>query len=335
MVRDALPPRFYSQASQIYHKIPAGIEAAILYIKIRRKWYCDRRCLPLTHEHRELYDIIHRLTWKHLGEFPNLVNCRDFNDRIQWLKLFDQNEDTVLCCNKLLVRDYITEKISDKYLSRIYQTGDRFEDLNFDELPNAFVIKVNHDSGNVILVRDKQTFQPELLKERIDYLINKVYGWDFGEWAYGFIKPRVFIEEYLNPESTSPPADYKFHCVNGRVKWLQYIFDRGSATKEVNTDRNGNVMRNHFDHHMQHVEHFEKSPVFDKLVEIAEQLSDGWKYVRVDLYLSKGRIYVGEMTFFPYCGVYQGGGQKQLGQLLDFDRTTFKPPIYHKLKRAE
>lgn len=295
--------------------------------QIKKKWIADALLLPLTSEHWELYVIIHKLCHKELGEFPNLVDCRDFNDRIQWLKLFDQDEEIIRCSDKVLVREHVREKVGNDFLLNLYQVHDHFEQIDFDSLPDSFVIKTNHDSGTVILIRDKCCFDKAAASARTENSLKRVYGRSNGEWAYSFIRPKVLVEEYIDSGSHHPPADYKFHCVDGRVLWLQYIYDRGSNTKECIVSLDGCVTSLHFDRNMHHSEDFKKPAVWEQMLNCAGALSKGFKYVRVDLFENDGRVYVGEMTFFPLMGCYLGADQKQLGSLLDFDRTTFKSPV--------
>lgn len=302
---------------------------------IKSKWANDLMMLPLTPEHWELYFIIHKLCLRELGEFPDLINCRDFNDRIQWLKLFDQDPKMVVCSDKIKVRDYVRERVGDDYLNDIYQVHNHFDEIDFDALPNAFVIKTNHDSGTVLLVRDKSTFDRKAARERIDRSLKHVYGWQSGEWAYSYIKPQVLVEKFINPQLDKPPADYKFHCVNGEVAWLQYIFDRGQDTKECIVDVNGIATFEHFDQNMQHSEVFSRPIAWEKLLACARKLSNGFKYVRVDLFERDGQVSVGELTFYPLMGCYKTGGQRRLGQLLDFDRSTYKPFLIPTLEKQQ
>jgi hypothetical protein len=264
--------------------------------RLHAKWLYDRFRLPLLPEHYPLYRIIQQNYHKQLGCFPNLVNCRDYNDKIQWLKLFDQDEAEVRCSDKLLVREHVRERVGERYLVPIYQVADRYAGIDFSKLPNSFVIKTNHDSGTVMLVRDKGKLDHNQATLRIDASLQRIYGWQNGEWGYAGIKPKVFVEQFIDPENLSAPPDYKFHCVNGRVQLLQFIYDRGMAPKE-------------------------------QMIAVAEAIAKGFKYVRVDLYYSSGRIYAGEMTFWPMAGCYHGDGQKRIGAYLDFDRRTVKPPI--------
>lgn len=292
---------------------------------LQRKWQHDCSYLPLTDAHRDLYLTIHRLCWEKLGDFPNLVACRDFNDRIQWLKLFDQDRQMIHCSDKLLVRDYVHERLGDQYLVKLYQVHDHFEQIDFATLPDAFVIKANHDSGTVILVRDKKLLDQESAGARIDEALQKPYGLEKGEWAYKYVPPKVFVEEFINPEHAKPPPDYKFYCVEGKVKFCHYIYDRGFDTKEQTIGPDGNDLMTGLYPKFILGRDFVKPDNWDEMIRVAEELGRGFKCVRVDLFCTDAKIYAGEMTFWPMGGHYKGEGQKKLGQLLDFDRTTYKP----------
>jgi hypothetical protein len=319
---------------------PTGMddEAALrasrnLAAKIEQKWPEDCRHLPLTPAHRELYDIIHRLVFREFGEFPNLIDCRDFNDRMQWLKLFDQRREMVRCSDKILARDYIRERIGEKHLVKLYQTHERFSQIDFAALPQAFVIKANHDAGSTVLVRDKAKLDKAAAEARIEAGLRRQYGWETGEWAYKYVRPRVLVEELLDPHSASPPPDYKFYCVEGKVKFMHYVYDRGLDPKSQIIDANGADMKTQIYPVFALGDAFRKPDQWDELIEVAERLSSAFKFVRVDLYCVGGRIYAGEMTFWPSGGVYHGDGQKRLGPLLDFDRTTVQPFLLPELDR--
>ena len=268
-----------------------------------------------------------------LGEFPNLVNPQDFNDRIQWLKLFDQTKEHVRCSDKIRVRDYVRERVGEDYLVKLYQVCERFDEIDFERLPRSFVIKTNHDSGTVILVRDKTRLDRDQARARVEKSLRRVYGWENGEWAYGFIKSRILVEEFLLPENPTPPPDFKFYVVDGKVKFMRFISGRGSETKEQAVSPEGVDLKAHFNPNFLSSSSFTKPECWDEMKNVAERLGKNFKFVRVDLFEAKDRIYAGELTFWPMFGCYKGEGQKKLGPLLDFDRTTFKPPIYHKLKR--
>jgi len=140
------------------------------------KWRYDKRHLPLTPDHWELYDIIHRFCWRELGEFPNLINCRDYNDKMQWLKLFDQSKEIIRCTDKVRVRDYVRERIGEKYLVKLYQAHDHFYEIDFNALPKEFVIKANNDSGTVILVRDKSKLDYQAAAAQVEAALQQPMG---------------------------------------------------------------------------------------------------------------------------------------------------------------
>lgn len=308
----------------------------ILEIRIRRKWFSDKRKLPLTGDHWELYRNIHRSCMQFLREFPNLIECRDHNDRIQWLKLFDQSEDVIFCADKINVRSYVATLLDESHLPKLYQVADNCEDLDFDKLPNSFVIKTNHDSGTVIIVRNKDTADRDEIRKKLAKSLSRAFGWELGEWAYAFIQPKILVEELLDEESALPPPDYKFQCSEGRVKFTRYTYGRTTIAKEILLDRDGVDMGFRFDQAcFIQGSGFIKPDNWYKIVAVAEKLSSKFKCVRVDLYNLNGRIVVGELTFFPGFGCYIGDGQRRVGHLLDFDRHTYKKPIYQKLDRAE
>lgn len=303
----------------------------ILRLLIRAKWRRDKIFLPLVHDHWEIYQAIHQTSWRRLEKFPNLFNPCDFNDRIQWLKLFDQCPETVRCTGKLSVRDYIRSRTGDRYLTRIYQAVNDFGAIDFSSLPTAFVIKATHDSASAVLVRNKAGADYPWMSRHFEKCLGRTYGVNEGEWAYGHIPPQLIVEELINLEAGVPPSDFRFHCVNGSVCWIQMDVPFKPRMKEVTIEPDGRPIDVHFSTHKIHSMEFSRPAQWEEMCELARTLSKGWKYVRVDMFLSEGRIYAGEMTFFPYSGFYKGDGQKVMGQRLDFDRTTFRDPVYKRL----
>ncbi len=297
-----------------------------------RKWRADAGVLPLTADHWDIYKRIHQLYWLSFGSFPNLISGGTFNEKIQWLKLFGQDPRMVELTDKLAVKRFVTHLLGPGFVPITLQTGRHVDELDLSALPPTAVLKANHDSGSVLFVLDANNFPRDDYKRRLDRAIRRTYGRNGGEWQYWPIERKVFVEELLPFQNGAPPPDYKFHCANGRVLWLQYIYDRGHDTKEVITDRNGQVMGVTFDHKMTSVFEFTKPDNWDALVATAETLAKDFPYVRVDLYdipvsATVKRILVGEMTFTPLNGAYQSEGNEVLGRLLPLDRTQVRPPI--------
>ncbi len=303
-----------------------------LKLLLQRKWNHDCRYLPLTVAHKELYDNIHRKYWKRLRKFPNLINCQDLNDRIQWLKLFDQDREIVRCTNKITARNYVQEQVGDQYLVKLYQVHNHFDQIDFDALPKAFVIKANHDSGTVFLVRDKAQLDKPGLKLQIEAALRKPWGWESGQWGYSYISPQVLVEEMINPQDHEPPADYKFHCSEGEVKFMSYICSHGGEREGQVLDLDGNDLKIKISSSFKFGSSFKKPQQWKKMIDVAERLSKNFKYVRVDLFCTGNHIYVGELTFWPMAGYSKEEGQKILGPLIDFDRTTYKPLLLPELE---
>ena len=283
------------------------------------KWLKDKRTLPLEKERYDMYVQLHATYFFTLFSFPDLSSPSDYNEKIQWLKLFDERSVQTQCCDKVLMRDYVKNHVGEGYLPKIYQVAASYDGLDFDALPKSFVLKTNHDSGSVYLVKDKALVSDLGLRDKIDSSLKSKFGFKTGEWPYLDIPPKIFAEEYLDAGGFARPADFKFHCVDGKVKWLQYIYDRGANTKEVIVDRAGNVMKVHFSENMMSCNEFKRPECWSEMITVSEELSKAFKYVRIDLYFVSNKIYVGEMTYFPMYGCYKGEGQKELGKLLDFD----------------
>ncbi len=314
----------------ILNRVAAPIINVATYPFVLSKWKADSKHLPLKQSHKELYFIIHQHTARKLFKFPELVNCKDFNDKIQWLKLFDQDEKKIQCSDKLGVREYASEIVGDKYLVPLYQIVEEFDDIDFNSLPESFVLKTNHDSGTVVLVRDKKKLDKKTAKAKLESSLARKYGWEVGEWAYSFIKPKILIEYFIEPGADSAPPDYKFYCVNGKVKFCHYIYDRGVNVKEQLLNSAGQDLKVPLHPKFPLGNDFVLPNNWNEMISLAEKLSKGFKCVRVDLFTtSKGEMFIGEMTFWPMAGTYRGKGQKYHGKALDFDRKTYSDPIYH------
>lgn len=289
------------------------------------KWRSDSRSLPLSGAHSRLYEQVHRHCFRAIRRFPRLADPQDVADKINWLKLFDQDELKVTCCDKELVKRYGAAIVGEEFFPETLQLASRFSDLDLAALPDKFVLKATHDSGTVALV-DKAVVHQDHVERRFTAALSTLYGWEKGEWPYSLLEPRLLAEELLVGDGASLP-DYKFHCVDGRVAWLQYIYDRDTVPKESLAERNGDPLPVRFSPQLAQGQPFSKPRELELLVELAEVLSAPFRYVRVDLYLVKGRPYVGELTFFPLSGCYTGSGQRLLAQRLTFDRSVFKPPV--------
>lgn len=317
----------FPTTSLILRKILNTLRSRSLNTKIAIKWLIDRRRLPLTEAHRPLYFVIHDVYWKNLGSFPNLIDGQGFNDKIQWLKLFDQSDLIIKCADKIAAKDFIKSRVGDPYVVRTYQVAGSFRELKFSALPDQFVIKTNHDCGTVVPIKNKNYADFDKIENLIETALKNAYGAEYGEWEYQYIEPKILVEEYLITSDDNPPPDYKFHCIEGKVIWLQYIFDRGDSTKETIVEPDGTSSHIHFDQNMEHRKTFKPPANWAEMIWVAERLASGFKYLRVDLYNIENKIFVGELTIYPLAGLYKGEGQFVLGQRMKFDTSTAKTPI--------
>jgi len=326
---DRFPPDSHEQFTR--SDLFKSGKAKILEHRIRKKWHSDVLYLPLCEDHFELYQIIHRHYWGTLKEFPNLIEPRGFNDRVQWLKLFDQSTDIIEHADKVQIKTIVQDKLGKGYTADMLQVGRQFTDIDFDDLPTQFVLKANHDAGSVRLIPEKVSIDRHELRNFFDAALSKKFGWEWGEWGYRFIPPKIFAESFIETDDGYPPVDYKFYCCDGRVRFMHFIYDRHISPKEQTIDVDGLDMKQSLYPSFPLGDAFTKPDDWQEMIRISEELSRGFKFVRVDLYRSSNGILVGEMTFWPMQGVYKGDGQRILGQMLDFDLTTFKPPIVNSL----
>lgn len=254
---------------------------------------------------------------KQMGKKIDLNNPQTFNEKIQWMKLYDRNPLMTKCADKYEVRSYVDEKIGKGILNKLYGVYEKVEDIDLSVLPNSFVIKVNHGSGQNILCRDKNKMDFSKAFSQIrDYM--KTNHYHHGrEWAYKNIKPLIIIEEYLD-DNGRPPADYKILCFHGKPEIIQIDIDRfGDHRRNYYnvdwTQMDLRFIKNNSSEEVPKPEHL------DEMLCYATKLSEGFPFVRVDFYNFAGKLYFGEMTFYPNNGVgtfYPVENNKMMGNKL-------------------
>ena len=227
----------------------------------------------------------------------NLKDPKRYTEKIQWYKLYYRNPVMMECVDKYGVRKYIEKKGLGNILNQLYQVVDRPEEINFDQLPDKFVIKTTNGSGTNILVKDKKT---------LNIFLNMAEASAGREWAYGGSSKKIIVEELLEDNSNKDKgiSDYKFLCFNGKPVYVVYDKDRFSDHKRNFYDVNWNYVK--VDSDCPCFEDSVKKPEnYEKMVEIASVLSRDFPAVRVDLYNIEGKIYFGELTFYPWSGYVQ------------------------------
>ena len=235
----------------------------------------------------------------------NLDNPQRYTEKLQWLKLYYRDPLWTQMVDKYAVKRLVSERIGAEYVAPVYGKWEKAEDINFENLPEQFVLKTNHDSGNngVFIVKDKSKLDRSKLIRRINRSLRTDTSRAGREWPYRDVPRCVFAEKYLE-DATGELRDYKFFCFDGTVKYLFIATERQSG---------GEVKFDYFDADFNHLDivqrhpmsgkEIEKPAMFEQMKEFAAKLSEGLPEVRVDLYEVNGRIYFGEYTFFHHGGI--------------------------------
>ena len=247
---------------------------------------------------QELAKWYHSVTGKQL----NLDNPKTFDEKIQWMKLYDSTPMKTQLADKYLVRDYVTEKIGEEYLIPLLGVWDSFDEIDFDILPNQFVLKANHGSGWNIIVRDKSEFNWKDAKKKFDKWMNTNFAYKAGlELHYKNIRPKIIAEKYLENE-VGDLYDYKILCFSGLAEYVWVDYGRYSNHHRDVYDRNWNLQPFTIIYPNSGKAVTVPSKL-KELLELAEKLATGFSHVRVDFYIVGDNIYFGEMTFTSNNGV--------------------------------
>ncbi len=238
-----------------------------------------------------------------MKEELNLEEPKTFNEKIQWLKLYDSTPIKTMLADKYLVREWVKEKIGEEYLVPLLGVWDKFDDIDFDKLPDKFVLKCNHGSGWNMVVTDKSNFNKDEAKKKFNTWMNKNFAFCAGfELHYKNIEPKIIAEEYLETQGLGL-MEYKFMCINGVSELTWVIKDRFGGCDRKVFDRDWNfiplkVNQRNDDNS------FNKPENLDAIIKIVEDIGRDFSLVRVDWYrLPDGHWKFGELTFTPDSGM--------------------------------
>lgn len=238
-----------------------------------------------------------------LGTKLNLESPETFNEKLQWLKLYDRRPEYTTMVDKYEVKKYVADRIGAEYLIPTLGVWDSFDEIDFDSLPQQFVLKCTHDSGGLVICKDKSVFDVKAAKNKINQSLKRNFFFFGREWPYKDVKPRIIAEKYMEDAGSEVLNDYKLMCFNGKVKCSFVCSERFSedGLKVTFFDRDWNVMP--FERHYPRSQcPIAKPSSYDDMVRLAEQLSKDIPFVRVDFYEVSGKIYFGELTFYPGSG---------------------------------
>lgn len=286
-----------------------------------KKLFRDReKRLKLIHKLAFLPDKLYlKLVFRiKTGRKLNLKNPTGFNEKQNWLKLYDKHPEYTRLVDKLAVRDHISQELGAEYLFPLLGHWESYEEIDFSKLPKRFVLKCNHDSGSVKVITDKDQMDHEELKQFFTNRL-KMNSFHFGrEYPYKNVKPCILAEQYMESTNGSGINDYKFFCFDG-VPQMMFVA----------TERSTDVKFDFYDMDFRHLDLYNLHPnseheilkpqAFEEMKELCRKLTKGMKFVRLDLYEIDGKVYFGEYTFFHGGGFHLFSPEKweqYLGDLI-------------------
>lgn len=248
------------------------------------------------------------LRWKWrlmMGYKLPLDNPITYNEKLQWLKLYNRKPEYTQMVDKFEVKHYVANIIGEEHIIPTIGIWDKVEDINFNELPNQFVLKCTHDSGGIVICRDKRFLDIGAAQRNLRKGLKKNYYYQNREWPYKNVKPRIIAEHYMEDSKTHDLRDYKFFCFDGKVKALFIATERQNEGNETKFD--------FFDVDFRHLDiknghpNAEVPPAkpesFEMMKKMAEKLSENIPHIRVDFYEVNGKPYFGELTFSHWSGM--------------------------------
>ena len=231
----------------------------------------------------------------------NLDDPKTFNEKIQWLKLYDRRPEYTIMVDKYAVKKYVADKIGEEYIIPTLGVWDSFNEIDFDNLPNQFVLKCTHDSGGLIICKDKAQLDKKEARKKITKSLERDYYLAGREWPYKNVPPRIIAEKYMEDAKVRELRDYKIYTFNGKAKFCMINTDRGTDTRADYFDESYNWLD--FTWGYPHADVKPEKPAnYEKMFELAEKLAKGTATLRVDFYEVNGQIYFGELTFFDASG---------------------------------
>ena len=282
------------------------------------KWMPDEICLKFWY----------RIT---IGKKLNLKEPRTFNEKLQWLKLYDRKSEYTEMVDKYEVKKYVTARIGKEYIIPTLGVWEKFEDINFEELPNQFVLKCTHDSGGIVICKDKNKFDISRARKKINRSLRNNFYWVGREWPYKNVKPHIIAEQYMENDLSGNRRgefktliDYKFFCFNGEPKYLYVSEDLGNHENARISFVTMDYKQAEFgrEDYLPFKELPDKPIFFEKMKELATVLSKEIPFLRVDFYEINKQIYFGELTFYPGAGFTKyipDDADLMLGNMLDIE----------------
>lgn len=239
---------------------------------------------------------------KRVGYTANLKAPKTFNEKLQWLKLYWREPKAAQCADKYGVRQYVSNQGYEHILNRLIDVYEEVDNIDFDSLPNKFVLKATHGSGMNIICTDKSKLDIQKSKKLMKKWLKQNYYFHSFEWVYKDIKPRIICEEYIETIDGKAPKDYKIFCFDGVPKMLFVASNRGKGTTKFDFYTCDWELLDLKQHYPRSGKQEERPVALEEMLSIATGLSKGFPHVRIDFFYESGKILLSEMTFFHFSG---------------------------------
>ena len=252
--------------------------------------------------------LIHDKAWlqiKYFKWFRKFVNFRSpktFNEKIQWLKLYDHNPDHIIMADKYEAKIKLKDMIGDQYIIPTLGVWDSFDEIDFNLLPDKFVLKTTHDCGGIVICENKNELDKDAAKKFLTSHLKRDYYLTAREWPYKHIKPRIIAEEYISDGSSKGLTDYKVFNFNGEPYCIQVDFDRFSEHKKNLYDKDWNLLPFSFNYPSHPEIEIQRPEQLEDMLRLSKMISKNEMFVRTDFYSVNGKIYIGEVTYYPASG---------------------------------
>ena len=280
--------------------------------KVKKLMYClvkDRQKLKivLLYKLSRFYSdekFLKKLFKLRMGKELNLDNPQTFSEKLQWLKLYNRKPEYTMMVDKYAVKEYVASMIGGEYIIPTLCVYNSVDEIDFNSLPNQFVLKCTHDSGGLVICKDKSKLDIKSARKKLAKSLMNNYYYQNREWPYKNTTPRIIAEQYMEDESGYELKDYKFFCFDGEPKCCQVIAGR----KDVMTVDFFDKDWNHLPFHEPRIypyswELVSRPQSYENMWKLAQKLSANQPFLRVDFYNINGQIYFGELTFFPTSGM--------------------------------
>ncbi|MBQ7219501.1 MAG: hypothetical protein IJS28_00820 [Synergistaceae bacterium] len=250
-------------------------------------------------------ELIRKIYKCFMGREIDLDNPQTLCEKLNWLKLYDRRPEYTIMADKYAVKKFVADRIGSEHVVPLLGVWDKFDDIDFDALPEQFVLKCTHDSGGLVVCRDKSSFNKKIARKVIEQSLARNYYFVFREWAYKDIPRRIIAEQYIPSLGKPESREIKVTCFNGIAKL-------NTICKGIAHNLPGKRQNDHYDRNMKRLmfsvvyknpEVPEKIPEqMPEIIALSEKLSAGIPQVRVDWYIVDGQIYFGEFTFYTWGG---------------------------------